>query len=567
MNQKKKIPPLQKLILLQDWQRVLCRVQLYPDEIKEYSKFQVDDKVQLKILPIHLICALDPPLAVVEYFLSAFPDSVALPVRPIKASSIYHLMTDEPSSSSRGWKGRYQEWRRNRRGAFPVVVETRESFAYAQESLLPTTSSKAQSVYVTAVQSEAKLAFTDNHDNDSEHSSSISSRPSSTDNDKNILLQLTPSGGLQPIPVHAVTTDETDSGTTALYRVHWDLQPIQEHVVTYGNLLPLHIACFYTASTPVLRVIANAYPAATLCNVVGMLPIHWVAAGWILPPLVPPLTLPIPPPPKSSPLETLTVLKEALPDSIRVRSGNHGMTPEEYIQECMEESDQKDSCVRLLLQDDSSSEDSIIFSASYDTSSEPSPQKSDFVACLSTLFQEHNWKGILQAVETDPSIAGRWIYGVDDNTVRAVLWKRLPIHLACFYNAPVGLVTVLLESFPDGVSQADPLDGSTPLHILCKSSLASPTLIRLLFGTGVEIARAVNCAGQIPLHVAILSHVSYHVIEALVEEDPMSVSVVDAEGLSSMDHAKRIYGESSVVHELMTMIHLFLNKPKHSMKK
>ena len=340
-------------------------------------------------------------------------------------------------------------------------------------------------------------------------------------------------------------------------------------MTTHGTLLPLHIACFYSASTPVLRAIANAYPAAALCDVVGMLPIHWVAAGWTLSPLLPPPASPLPAPPKPSPLEALQVLKETVPDSIRVRSGNHGMTPEDYVQECMEESDLKDACVRLLQDDggDDSSEHSIIFSASSDTSSgPPSPRAitESSVCCLGNLVAERDWEGMLVAVEDDPTIAERWIYGMDDNAVSAVVWKRLPIHLACAYEAPVGLVSILLQSYPDGATAADPVDGSTPLHILCRSQASSPSVIRLLLAKCPEATRAVNSEGRIPLHVAVLSRVSYNVVEALVEEDPMSVSVADPEGLTPMHHAKRVYGDKSVVFELMTMVQLFLSKSNRS---
>jgi len=560
--QQKKVSPLQKLILQQDWQRVLCRVQLYPDELQQYIKLKIDDNVQLKVLPLHLVSALDPPLPVVESFLRGYADAAALPVQPVKGKK--NPQTDD-ASGSRGWKDRYQIWRRNRSGAFPVVVETGdgECFEDAQQSLLQpspeSSETEAQSVFVTAVQSNVKITFTDNEDDDeSANSSSISSRQSLAE--KNIILQLSPSGGLQPMPVHTVATDETESASTAIFCVDWDLQPLQEHVTSHGTLLALHIACFYSASTHVLKAIADAYPAAALCDVVGMLPIHWIAAGWSLPPLLPPLASPLPAQPKPSPLEAMKVLKDTVPDSVRVRSGNHNMTPNDYVQECMEESDLKDACMRLLQEDDDDSlDDSIIFSGS-DASSGGPPPRSDSVCCLSSMVAERDWEGMLVAIEDHPPIASRWIYGMDENAETAVVWKRLPIHLACGSGAPVGLVSIVLQAYPAGILAADPLDGATPLHISCRSH-ASPTVIRLLLSKCPEATRAVNFGGQIPLHVAILSRASYNVVEALLEDDPMSISVPDSDGATGLDHAKRIYGDKSVVFELMTMIHLFLSKP------
>ena len=362
-----------------------------------------------------------------------------------------------------------------------------------------------------------------------------------------------------------VHTESTESSSTAVFRVHWDLQPLQEHVMTYGTLLPLHIACFYSASSAVLRAMALAYPEAALCDVVGMLPIHWVAAGWTLPPLLPPPASPLPAAPKPSPLECLAILKDTVPDSVRVRSGNHSMTPAEYIQECMEESDLKDACDKLLRSaDDGSLDDSIIFSSSDTSSSGPSSNVRDSVCCLGSMMAERDWEGILVAVEDDPGIASRWIFGMDDEKGKtAVVWKRLPIHLACAYGAPVGLISILLNAYPTGCLAADPLDGSTPLHLLCQNH-APLIVIRHLLSKCPEATRAVNFAGQTPLHVLVRSAGSFNLVEALIEIDSVPVSMLDARGLTPMDHAKRIYGDKSVVFELMAMIPLTMNKSNTS---
>ena len=295
-----------------------------------------------------------------------------------------------------------------------------------------------------------------------------------------------------------------------------------------------------------------------------MLPIHLVAAGWTLPPLMPPLVSPLPALPKPSTLECLSILKDTVPDSVRIRSGNHSKTPEEYVDECMEESDLKDACLRLLqnVDDDDSLDDSIIFSSS-DTSSGPTPDRPDSVYCLGNMMAERDWEGLLVAVEDDPDIASRWIFGMDRKGKTVVVWKRLPIHLACAYGAPVGLVSILLNAYPDGGMAADPVDGFTPLHFLCRTNAPS-TVIRLLLSKCPEATRANNFEGRTPLHVAVLSEGSYSVVEALLEDDPVPVSMPDAEGLTPLDHAKRIYADKSVVLELLTMIHRFMNKSNTS---
>lgn len=596
----RKAPPLLKLILLQDWQRVLCRVKLYPTELSQYMKFQVTEQHVLKVLPLHLTCALDPPVAVVALLLELYVDAAALPLLPGKKmhhprperqpqwgtdETISTIARNDNNKTKRlkllRWRRRYHEWRRHCKGAFPSISVTdmdEDVFhdAKQQQSVL-----ESQSVYVSAVQSEWK-AWTEKDDNDSDPSSSISSSCLTATN-KNVVLQLSPSGAKHPMPV--VLTQKTDDTmtsetTTSIFRVHWDLHPLFRHVLDHGSLLPLHIACFYSASSPVLEALAKAYPIAALCEVVGMLPIHWIAAGWTLPPLLPPpplsssLSQLSSPPKRVGPLPVLRVLQHTVPDSVRVRSGNHGMTPEDYIHECMEDCEYKEACLQALLLKDtnvlenddgsmssSSSDESIVFNS--DSSSTDLHSKSvrtESASCLSSMVAERDWESILAAVEDDTSIAAKWIYGIDGNTT--TIWKRLPIHLACANGAPVGLVYFLLQSYPAGGCSADPHDGSTPLHVACQTPHVPLSVIRLLLEKCPQSTQACSVPERrLPLHMAVLSMASYDVIEALLEVDPSAVAVADSDGKTAMDYAKDLYGETHLVFELLVMVYLFLSKP------
>lgn len=46
--------------------------------------------------------------------------------------------------------------------------------------------------------------------------------------------------------------------------------------------------------------------------------------------------------------EVLAILCEYLPESVRIRSGNHGMTPSEYLASSMEDSKEKQECLDVL---------------------------------------------------------------------------------------------------------------------------------------------------------------------------------------------------------------------------
>lgn len=551
---------LQNLILLQDWQRVLCRVKLYPDELKQYMKFQVNSTSTLKVLPLHLACALDPPVAVVDQFLELYVDAAALALKPSKKfkQPFYsvEIKRSLKPNKNRKWKARikkrYREWTKLRKGSFPDD-ENVEGFEDAQQSLLD-----PPSVFVTAPsrQSAIKLSWTDD---DNSLQSSISSRPKSLP-EKNIILQLSPTGNLNPTPIESGMTDETSE--TTVFRVHWDLDPLFQHVLNTGSLLALHIACFYSASGAILQSLTDAYPAAALCDIVGMLPIHWVAAGWTLPPILPRPASPITATQITGPVEALHVLKRTVPDSVRVKSGNHGMTPGEYIQECMEDCDAKDACLRIVDvdSDDSSDGGSIIFDSDETVSTSPSI-KPESVVLMGQLVKSQDWEGLLAAVEDRPMIAKQWIYGMDEQII--AVWKRLPIHIVCAHAAPVGLVSVLLQAYPEGALAVDPRDSSTPLHISCASK-APVAVVKLLVSQCPESTTATNKQGRLPLHVAILNVASYSVIEALIQDHPNTVIALDDDKKSAIDYAKVIYGEHHIVYELVSMVKTILDNQEQA---
>jgi hypothetical protein len=132
---------LQQLILLQDWQRVLIRAKLFPAELQQYTKFQISTDQFVKVLPLHLVCALDPPHAVVKLLLDLYVDAAAMPIQPVPSSQrkkiqkkpkqqrhlgTFSKITLSGSGSHHRWNrsrsfgNRFQEWRKYRKGAFPV---------------------------------------------------------------------------------------------------------------------------------------------------------------------------------------------------------------------------------------------------------------------------------------------------------------------------------------------------------------------------------------------------------------------------------------------------------------
>jgi hypothetical protein len=624
---------LQQLILAQDWQRVLVRIDLFPHELKDPIKLRLYD-LHLQIMPLPLVCALDPPEQVVQRMLELYVDAAAVPVQSVVGTGknksknkldgpgrrfrrgrkmtqtqqqAHHAKTrprlGRPSRKQASLAARWRKWRMQRRGAFPVALPEEyetlllpktSSLSVKQGSLMDEEEKELESTSTSVYYSVHEELLDGVHDNDNDHvvhhtdnqdDDSTSSHPSSlsshlsTDDSlqkEGVILQLSPSGGLQPLAVNSQETDSTSDNSSSLrhhsvFCVHWDLTPLQE-VASQGQLLALHVACLYQASARVIHLLAEAYPLAALVDVLGMLPIHWVAAGWTLPTILPQPESILPPEVKAGPLPALQVLKDIVPDSIRVTSGNHTLTPAAYVEECMEEGDYKEACLDVLypakkdLDDCSiSTAGSLLFADSSETSSlcfSPSSVVHDGQASTITfLLITKDWSGALAAVEDDPSVAYKWLYGVDDQDVETSLtvWKRLPIHLACANGAPLGLLEVLLQAYPSGGTEADPHDGYLPLHVVCQ---AAPTLasVRLLLSLCPESTKAVDMQGRLPLHLAIINAAPYTVVELMVEEDPDSAVALDQDGKTPYEYALQSYGREHVVSELLAMVRIFLQE-------
>lgn len=739
------------LILSQDWQRVLCRVALYPQELEQYERLfyltppppqpsnshanpqaAATTATAVEVLPLHLACALHPPLAVVALLLDLYVDALALPIRPslsrrksVSSSGRQRRRQPQPPPAAASMrmpviannssavaiskpprKRRFHSWRRNHRHSEELstilhnnsssiersddtnnnqmnnkedeeeedemeecinrrLIRRPDDFPCSDETSCGNEETDVPSVYITAIDDERfenRKGALDNGNVVDDENSSSSSISSSASIDKHFHETLQGNhhssmliDGESPLLQRKLIIGATSrsagsnimnnkSGSAAANPTKMQLlfrsmleSPFSDydHVVAMimsedSNLLPLHICCLYSASSAVVQIVARLYPpAAAISSSDGMLPIHWVAAGWTLPPLFPPpprflFSVPrllpddpsscsqpsgLPHTQTSSParlstmshsqqqsqneqhdhelLKVLSILRQTVPNSVHMRSDNHGMTPEDYIHECMEESDLKKSCM-LMLQTDplptpvivetnnttiakdeedcdlsvSSSLYSIFGVSGDDCIEETSSNKDEGtavgIASLSALVAASDWEGALEAIEDCPSMAARWIYGID--TYSSVVWKRLPLHMACEHpDTPIGLVSVLLQHYPDAATAVDPLYGSTPLHMACQAP-ASFHVVRLLLGKGPDAAQIVNVYGQVPLHLAVKGRARYDMIEALVAEFPQAVSVLDRDGMTPIDYAKAVYGENHIISELLTMILHYLNE-------
>jgi len=392
---KRKGSILQQLVLAQDWQRVLIRARLFPYEAREYwtmnfvvmdttvvtaneitppkgeSKSKVSstvdaDTICLRVLPLHLVCALVPPEPVVRLFLEIFPDAASMPIvcaktkplslqkKPgalVKKAFQFVGRSGSPKEGNVkdevkigaggrgrgrfrlfGSRGRMLANVRNRplssnedeETVFPIqeVVTTFPSLLDERHCLLSTKRHHGKEDSTTVYYSahgehekhraeqprqtgnpgdESECTSDDGNCSSEADDSSISSHFSQASwNDERAILQLSPSGGIVPLPLHPSNDTDSTSETSGIgggksvmisaegiFSIKWDMTPLRTllkggsfGVTSTTGLLPLHIACLYGASAGVLKELTDTFPIAALSDVLGMLPIHWVAAGW-----------------------------------------------------------------------------------------------------------------------------------------------------------------------------------------------------------------------------------------------------------------------------------------------
>jgi Ankyrin repeats (3 copies) len=227
----------------------------------------------------------------------------------------------------------------------------------------------------------------------------------------------------------------------------------------------------------------------------------------------------------------------------------------------VDDDDDDDSCVAGVVRVARRGDNDTLAATSSSSSSAPTTTTTTTTTtCMSRLLADRDWETLLAAVEEDPGLARQWIYGLDPEG--PCVWKRLPLHLACAYGAPLGLILVLLRADPEGLSATDPRDGCTPLHLCCAHQAPLP-LVRLLLERRQDSVQVGDRFGRLPLHAAVLAQAPYGIIEALVEEYPGTVLAKDTHGKSAVDYAMKLYEKNKhncCVYELLVGLSTMLNE-------
>merc|ERR1712226_954608 len=132
----------------------------------------------------------------------------------------------------------------------------------------------------------------------------------------------------------------------------------------------------------------------------------------------------------------------------------------------------------------------------------------------------------------------------------------LPLHHACKHGSSEGVMYLLIKAFPEGITCVDRWKRG-PLHLLFLSTerAVHPDPIRMLLkesraccgdrapsvlmqiNANISILGLADENGKLPIHYAVKHHASMDVIDLLLREYPLSLTICDVRGYSPVDVA------------------------------
>eukprot|EP00543_Licmophora_paradoxa_P016438 CAMPEP_0202478984 /NCGR_PEP_ID=MMETSP1360-20130828/94749_1 /ASSEMBLY_ACC=CAM_ASM_000848 /TAXON_ID=515479 /ORGANISM="Licmophora paradoxa, Strain CCMP2313" /LENGTH=192 /DNA_ID=CAMNT_0049106293 /DNA_START=464 /DNA_END=1039 /DNA_ORIENTATION=+ len=185
------------------------------------------------------------------------------------------------------------------------------------------------------------------------------------------------------------------------------------------------------------------------------------------------------------------------------------------------------------------------------------------------LCRKDNWKGVLKAVEADPTIATNPM--IMDNhigttilhqaitskantiqraaVIRQVLetnpmaatikngYGSLPLHVISQRNTKMdsktkeGLIYKLMDAYPGALREEGGVGRRTPLHIAFTDYI-SPRLARSMIERGKDATSMVDKKRWLPIHVACSRHCSPEKLGMLLEANPNSLYAKTGDGRS-----------------------------------
>jgi hypothetical protein len=569
------------LIVNKDWQSVINRCTSHPKDIFVTQKIRLYG-VDRKILPLHIACAMRPPVEIISMLLK--PDQVnnmSTVKTPMKNAKKKTLRKSDKKGKS---------------------VEAVPTMSYPQQLILGSVSESVSASDKDSTTHDAPetcktvpLSPPNGNDEDIMQSTSHSSLHDDASNfffpdpdkENHYALQITPSGEVKQISPNGKSSRSrlaSESPFVHASASHSEDPPSLQSAMA-DDFLPVHIACLFRSSPEVIELLIKCYPEGLeLKNKWGMLPIHIVCSNLSLEPpnitagkladhfttkdFLNNLYSESMDEDKWEMTRVVEMLVASCPQCVNMPSDNiEWYTPLEYATRNLPRDDDasREEIMKLLKKKNQVSVGGISCDGhSISSSLSDSKASSDIKAfpisncpLLYSYISTKQWERSKDRVAKSSEEASCWVVDTD--------YPRLPIHLACsFADAPRDLIQALLDAYPEGC-MAKEGSGSNPLHLACKNGLQLETITTLL-EKYPKVTRIKDEIGRLPLHLSCAIGAELSVVKVLMDAYPASCSMKDYNGHTALTYVDYCTDDDAVKDDFTALFEQYEDKLKRREK-
>mmetsp|Transcript_3496 Transcript_3496/g.7429 ORF Transcript_3496/g.7429 Transcript_3496/m.7429 type:complete len:263 (-) Transcript_3496:137-925(-) len=159
---------------------------------------------------------------------------------------------------------------------------------------------------------------------------------------------------------------------------------------------------------------------------------------------------------------------------------------------------------------------------------------------ITRLIYAQKWEILEQVLQIDPNMIA-----IDDAVERPIS-KKLLVHFACRFQAPLTTLMTLAKAFPEGLLHADK-SGRYPIHVASKWG-APPDVMQWLVNSNKAAASIQDQVGKTPMHYIgefytrtyqydDLEKSMNTIVKLLKEAAPSSVILEDHEEFNAIEYA------------------------------
>jgi len=313
------------------------------------------------------------------------------------------------------------------------------------------------------------------------------------------------------------------------------------------DVIPLHIACLFRASSEVIASLIRAYPEGVRHrNKWGMLPLHIVCSGVTGIPEIKSIAT-------SDNLShgflknlmkvrgdalsadrkdwdiafIVSMLVSIFPESVYTECEHpQRMTPADCARDGLPEGPTKERVMRILNSHLANKNNCQHHAEPKDVSQADTKSKTK----LSSFIMKQDWPSVNKRIFHHPEEASVWsLYKTIDPSI-----PHLPIHAACVMGAPGKVIVDLINAHPDGLKKVGKND-ALPIHLACRNK-PSLLVIQILLQSYPKCVTKRDAAGLLPIHAACIGVTHVEVIEQLLEAHPKSRNVKDYNGHTALTY-------------------------------